>query len=219
MKNCKLNNRGSILITVLILGTILVSSYFFFATRQLSKSKAQAETIEYQNQKAYLESYVDYLISKTKTNPAVMDNVVFDDGLITVDELSNETDIITGSLDLGESVDYEISGDKSFTIEWNRCDNNYKADVLIKDGATENTQPHSTNTPSCPASPNQYDDTTSPITISGNSFSINAIDAPFHYRITVIGDTQVKGKEWYLKAHLDMDHKKKITIERMFERL
>ena len=91
IENCKLNRRGSILITVLVIGTILISAYFFFATRQLAKAKAQSETMEYRNQKAYLESYIDYLTE----HPQVMSNQEFDNGAIIVDFLSNNADIIS----------------------------------------------------------------------------------------------------------------------------
>ena len=218
IENCKLNRRGSILITVLVIGTILISAYFFFATRQLAKAKAQSETMEYRNQKAYLESYIDYLTE----HPQVMSNQEFDNGAIIVDFLSNNADIIIGSLDMGGVATYDISGDKKIMLEWNKCSDNYSTDLMLVDGAIEKVQKHILPPPpsTCNMNPDDYDDRTesspTPVSIANNSFTLKTINAPFYYRITPLGNTQLIDNQWHLKAHLVTDDNKTITVEQTF---
>lgn len=158
--------------------------------------------MEYANQKAYLESYADYLMA----NPSVMDGEV--DGIDV--ELTNEVDEITGVLDAGGSMPYNFAG--TINVEWNLCANNNKEDIIID--VTEYS--HDTSSPSCSTASPGYDDQALSISVT-DPFTISTKGAPVHYRITnaTAGD-KLPSDTWSLKASIDLGYGKKVEVERVF---
>jgi len=200
------HNRGSILIWSVMIGFIMLSGFFFFSMRQISKINASSEAIEYQNQKAYFDSYIEYL----KNNPAESDHSDFNG--ITVEYLTHNTDEITGFLDTYEEDTYNFGGD--ITIYWNECSDNNKADFLLTNGVVEDLKQHIT-VPSCPPESIGYDDDIDE-TVT-NPFSIGAINAPLYYRITPNGmATQLVDEKWHLKAYMDLDYGQTFETELTF---
>jgi hypothetical protein len=191
------NRCGTILIWTVLLGVMLTSVFFFMATRLSGMGAEQRQTIQYQNQKAYLDSYVAYLMK----HPSEIDGKV--DG-IDIKLTQNVTEI-TGIVDSGKSsAPYPFAG--TITVDWNLCgEENYKADITI-DGA-----PHQYAGGGC--SGGEYDDSASGINVPSD-FTITAPNAPFYYRIT--SSNPMKDNKWHLTASIDFGYGKKIEVEKVF---
>ena len=196
----KQNNKGTILIWTVLLGVMLTSVFFFLAMRLAGLGLTQRETMEYQNQKAYLESYVAYLMENPSELDTTFDNIEV--------ELTQNVSEITGIVDSQSEVEYEFSG--TIIIDWNLCSENYKGDMEVQgalhehDGASE-----------CESSSAGHDDQESGVNVP-NPFTIKASNSPFHYKITPGLGTQLKDKKWHLEASMDLGYGKKIKIEEVF---
>jgi hypothetical protein len=190
--------RGTILIWTVLLGVAMTSAFFFLATRMGSMGWITRDSMEYANQKAYLESYADYLT----TNPSVMDGVEFDG--ITVD-LTNEVDEITGVLDAGGTKTYSIDSD-AIVIKWNKCG---------ETGGLEIDQTIATQGAAQCGIGDIYDNffTTNTIT----SIILTSLSSPLHYSIkSTTSDKKITSDTWHLNASIDLGYGKKIEVEREF---
>ena len=196
----KQNNKGTILIWTVLLGVMLTSVFFFLAMRLSGLGLSQRETMEYQNQKAYLESYVAYLMENPSEPDTTFDNIEV--------ELTQNVSEITGVLDSQGEVEYGFSG--TIIIDWNLCSDNNKGDMEVQgvihvhDSASE-----------CSSSSAGHDDQESGVNVP-DPFSIKAPNAPFHYKITPGLGTQLKDNKWHLEASMDLGYGKKIKIEKVF---
>jgi hypothetical protein len=191
------NRDGTILIWTVLLGVMLTSVFFFMATRLSGMGAEQRQTIQYQNQKAYLDSYVAYLMA----HPSEIDGKV--DG-INIKLTQNVTEI-TGILDSGKTSDpYPFAG--TITVDWNLCGEDYDADITIN-GIT-----YPGTVGSC-GDGEEYDDSQTGINVPPD-FTITAPNAPFYYRIT--SSNPMKDNKWHLTAGIDLGYGKKIEVEKVF---
>jgi hypothetical protein len=215
----KNNTRGTILIWTVLLGVAMTSAFFFLATRMSGMGGITRETMEYTNQKVYLESYVDYIMSLTPAQlETIKGNLSFDQ--ISTDPLkyiingtlTNEVDEITGVLDEGGvSAPYKFAG--IINIEWNSCTNNNREDIVINGVPYAHIPPPP---PLCSDTSPGYDDKALSVSVS-NPFTISTKGAPVYYRIT---NAAVGGKlpsdTWHLKASIDLGYGKKVEVEGWF---
>ena len=189
--------RGTILIWTVLLGVAMTSVFFFLAIRLGGLGGIQRESMEYQNQKAYLQSYVAYLME----NPGEMDEEFIDE-IIKV-TLTKSVPAITGILDSGTSVDYSIS--TTVNIEWNLCSEIENGNIEVDPGGTIATGQCGTK---------NYDSfmQSSP----SETLTLKSPDAPFHYRITKQGGGDLMDNLWHLDAEIRLGFRKKIEMEKVF---
>jgi hypothetical protein len=185
----------------------MTSVFFFLAIRLGGLGGIQRESMEYQNQKAYLQSYVDYIMSLTPVQLETIKGDITFDGITGT--ITNEVDEIVGVLDAGESDEYKFAG--TIDIEWNLCSNNHKEDIVI--AGFEYT--HDTATPSCSDASPGYDDSESGIVVI-DPFTIEAKSAPIYYKITPVSPTQLFDNQWHLSAKIDLGYGKKIEAEEVW---
>lgn len=189
--------KGTILIWTVLLGVMLTSVFFFTAMRLSGMGAEQRQTIQYQNQKAYLNSYVAYLMKY----PSEIDKEV--DGINI--KLTQNVNEITGILDSGKTSDpYPFAG--TINVEWNLCADNQKGDLDVQG------MPYGYTGGGCTAS-KEYDDSATGINVP-SGFTITAPNAPFHYKIT--SANQLKDSKWHLTASIDLGYGKKIEVEKVF---
>jgi hypothetical protein len=196
------NRRGTILIWTVLLGVMLTSVFFFMAIRLSGMGTLQRETIQHQNQKAYLKSYVAYLMENPSEIDGKFDNIKI--------KLTQNVDEITGVLDSGKSVTYPFSG--TINIDWNLCADNQKGDLNVQ--GTDYTHDSSAGQECAPIG-DEYDDSRSGINVPPD-FTITAPNAPFHYRIKSADSVQLKDNKWHLTASINLGYMKKIEMEKTF---
>jgi len=190
--------KGSILIWSVLLGFVLTSVFLFFGTRQRRNVAIQRETAEILNQRAYLESYADYL----QANPTEI-NTTFDN--INV-ELTQYVPQIQGVADADAPVNYNFS-DTVF-IEWNRCSDPFRGDLRVN-GALYQHDSGSV----CGAVDPGFDDVASSLTVSA-PFTIETANIPFEYKIT---GSNLVDNQWHLDLKTELDYGKTVTVARQFE--
>lgn len=204
---------GSILIWTLTLGVMLTTVFFFFALRLRDSATIQRDVMVHQNQKAYLNSFADYLETLDDTQLENLKGSLNADGITGT--LTNEvegTTGLTGVVDFGQEKSFDFFGD--LTIEWNRCSHNLAADmVVIKADTTEEVKNHDTDSPSCAAVSPGYDDTVD-VTIPAAPFKLKAVNAPFEYRLT--SDSPLTSNQWHFTGRVDLGYGKKVEVERIF---
>jgi len=203
---------GSLLIWSVLLGFLLTSVFFFFSVRQRASIAIQQDTAQILNTRQYLESYADYIQNlpqaKLEELKSSVNGISYDDITGTV---TNEVNEIIGVADVGvDPMTYEFSGD--IFIEWNKCSNNLKGSLFVKDVLYE----HDVSVLECLPSASGYDDLIGPITVS-NPFTISTLNAPFSYHITP-KDASAKliDNKWQLGIKTDLDYGKKIEVKRIF---
>ncbi|MBU0577366.1 hypothetical protein KJ742_05275 [Patescibacteria group bacterium] len=205
MKIEKFNNSGSILIWSLMLGALLLTATFFFVLRLNSLSGVQIDTMNYQNQKAYLESYVEYIKSLDPLD-LVAGPVHFDDNTI-VGTVTNQVEAIEGVLDSGDSVDYTFAA-VNVDIEWNLCSDGEDSDLAIS------PDPGPPATGSC----GDYDSFVS--SPGAGLITLTSLNAPLHYRITnpdpLDNGGLVTDKQWHINLFINLGYGKKIEVEEAF---
>jgi hypothetical protein len=205
------HSKGSILIWTVMLGLLLTSVFFFFSMRQRMMVAVQRDTAAQQSTKMLLESYADYL----QNNP--QDISTFNGGkyygISTIDgiytKLTQKVDSIENSVDsgVGQKQDYNFTG--SIYVEWNRCSDNLKGDLLVNDVLYSQT--------ALPCGVNEkYDDVVGPLSVAGD-FTIKAQGAPFFFRIKGAAGTQPIDNQWHMELSKDLDYGKKVTIQRTFQ--
>ncbi len=189
------NNKGSIMIWTVLLGVLLTTVFFFTATRLQFNASVQRETIAIQNQRAYLESFVEYAKSK---GPGVYN---FEGMNITI---SDQVDTIEGFLDIGDIVQFTFIDD--VTVCWNQGTEN--GDIIIND------DPKGAGVP-CSNS-GSYSST---VAISdGVPLKLQTLQAPLHYYVesNPVG-TQLIDVKKHLTATASLEYGKEIRIEEIFE--
>ena len=191
------NTKGSILIWTVLIGMVLTSVFFFTATRLRLNTQVQRETIAIQNQRAYLQSYMDYVKEKEPTP----ETHTFDEMKI---EIVNQQDTIEGFLDSGEIKDYT---DITTNVEvcWNLTGE--AGDLLIENGLQADDTGNCSNT--------SY---TSNTTITpGTSLALQALNEPIHYYIKSTAEgTKVTDIKNTLTATVNLEYGEKITITQTF---
>lgn len=187
------SRKGSILIWTVMLGVVLTSVFFFFAMRLRMNSATQRDTIVYQDQKAYLDSYVGYLMAHPSETTINFDDIT--------GSLTQKTFEITGLLDSGAEIPYAITD--AVTVKWNTCGQE-TGNLLVNDSIEKL---HVAN-PTC----SEYEDQVS--LPAGTSLKLKSLDSPFHYSISstaLLTDTK-----WHLKASIPLEYGKTIDVERTF---
>lgn len=198
MFNTNQNQRGSILIWTVSIGLALSTAFFFLATRLGLARDTQQESVLYFSQRAYLETYVDYLAGQS---PYAQD--------IDFDGISGRVekgDTIEGVLDInGSSPDYDLTGDLgTVTVSWNTCDES--GDLLI------NGILHTHSSGPCTAG--AYDDSFNLLLPLPASLQLTAASSPLHYRIARSGPDKLVNARWQIHASIPLKYGKKITIKR-----
>ena len=186
----------------------MTSVFFFLAIRLGVLGGIQRESMEYQNQKAYLQSYVDYIMSLAPAELELIKGDIDFDGITGT--ITNEVNEIVGVLDAGESVEYKFDG--TIDVDWNLCSNNYKEDIAIAGTEYTHVAPPP---PLCSDLSPGYDDIKSTVAVT-NPFTIETKGAPIHYKITPVTPTQLLDSQWHLSASIDLGYGKNIEIEKMF---
>ena len=201
--------RGSIMIWTLLLGVSLATVFFFFSQRLNSNAEAQRETIQYQNARLFFESYVAYVQSLDETDLASLRGPIDFQGITGT--LTNEAEEVTGLLDAGQSVTYELSGDATMQakIEWDACDDEDDVEILEVtpyDGSAE------TN-----CAPGFDYDNYALSQTGASSFELTATGAPVGYRIIPMNPaTTLYDKEWKLDLSYTVGFRKKLTKSVIF---
>ena len=196
------HNKGSILIWTVTLGLLMTTVFFYAAIRFGNLSEKQQETIEYQNTKAFFESYMDYL----KAHPSELSDTY--EGIDIV--LTQTTDEITGAVESLDSKTYTgIVGadDSDLKIEYNFCG---------ESANVETTPAYTVGPASQPCTSFDYDNyvlTTLDIT---DDLVLTSLDAPFHYRIT---GTDLKDEKWHLDAEMRFGFGKRLKYSEIFKEI
>jgi len=188
-----------------MLGAVLLTATFFFVLRQSSIGGAQIDTMTYQNQKAYLESYVEYVKSLDQTaleNLSLTNPINFDNGAI-IGNVTNQVEEIEGVLDSGDSVDYTFVT-ANVDIEWNLCSDGEDSDLEIT------PDPGAPTTGLC-------GDYESLVAFSGGPLTLTSLNAPLHYRITnAIAGTPVTDNQWHISLNTNLGYGKVVEVEEAF---
>ncbi len=122
------HRRGSILIWSLMLGLVLFTAFFFFATRLALNLAAEGATTERMNDMTFVKSYVEYL----KKHPSEVNGDMDFGGVKFKVKLTQQVAALEGVLDAGaESPTYDLEK-KSVTITWMPCDAN-AADLYVNE--------------------------------------------------------------------------------------
>lgn len=200
-------HRGSILIWTLLLGLSLATVFFYFAQRLQQNRAAQRETMEYQNARLLMESYVGYLESLTSAELSAE----YPDGTVSLEGItgtvSNEKEEVTGKLDIDEVIEYEVPN-AAIVIKWNSCTGSEQGLLDV------NTSPANQDTGQCGLG-DVYDDfiLTSPVT----SVELTASGQPVSYQITnATPDETVLDNKWQLDLEFPLTVRKKISITESF---
>ena len=162
---------------------------------------------------AFMESYADYVENLTSADWQTMKGeLAFDDLTGT---LTNDTEIITGSLDSGQEQTYDFgSAPIDLQVEWNLCSDNFASDLTIATGLIA-THLHDTSSPSCLTGSEGYDDFFS-FTASG-PFTVQSLSAPFFYSIATDPPGQLLFSDrWTLELSSTLPSGKKVFLERKF---
>jgi len=185
----------------------MTSVFFFLAIRLGGLGGIQRESMEYQNQKAYLESYVEYLMSLAPAELELIKGDITFDGITGT--ITNEVDEIVGVLDAGEIKSYDF--DDTIKIEWNLCDSN----TIIENGELEIDKTIGASGNTCVSANTDYDGW---LTATADpSISLESLGEPFHYRITSTTPSQkITDNFWHLSAEIDLGYGKKIKVEEVF---
>lgn len=184
-------NKGSILIWTVMLGLLMTTVFFYAAIRFGNMESKQQETIEYQTQKAFFDSYMDYL----KDNPSEIPSEMREGINIT---LTQTTDEITGVIESEADITYEdiVTGDVK--VEYNFCD----------ESANIETTPNYTVGPATqPCTSFDYGNYVLVTLLEDEDLVLTSLDAPFHYRIT---GTDLKDTKWHLDAEMRFGFGKKL---------
>lgn len=193
------DRKGSILIWTLLLGFVLTSVFFFFAMRQRAQIAIERDTAAILNAKTYVESYAGYL----EKHPSELDTTF--DGIQV--KLTQNVDEIEGSVDFGQTMTYEFSGD--IYIEWNKCTDTLKGDLYLNSSLYEKSGG------GCTAK-KDYDDVIGPVTVT-NPFTIKTMNAPFKYRITEkTGASTLVDNKWHLDLEMGLDYGNRVSVKRTF---
>ena len=206
---------GRILIWSLMLGFILTSVFFFFIMRQRANIAVQRDTVKILNQKAYLESFADYVMSldpTKKDGKAALDKlkIVNFDGITGT--VTNESTSITGIADLGAPpTQHDMGSAKNIIIEWNKCNANMNGDLYV------NNTLYKSGTGDCKNK--EYKDIAGPIKIQTGSpkISIKAGSAPFYYRLTSkSGKMALADGKWQMDLQISLVYGKTARIKKNF---
>ena len=198
--------KGSILIWTLMLGFVLTSVFFFFAMRQRAAIAIERDTAAILNARTYVESYAGYLENLSESDLNNIKGSVDFDGIRGT--ITNEVDEIESAVDFEATATYEFSGD--IYIEWNKCSNNLKGDLKLNDALYKTKGTGCTNS-------KDYDDVIGPISLSGTSFDIETMNAPFKYRITEkTGASTLVDNKWHMNLKMNLGYGNKVTVKRTF---
>ncbi len=203
VNNSAYHSNGSIMIWTVMLGLLLTSVFFFFSMRQRMMINIQRDTATTQNAKLLLESYADYF---EKTPKEVSSSA---EGLSI--KLTQKVSSIENIVDfgVGKQQAYDFIGSGSVYVEWNRCSDSLKGDLLFNDVLYK----HQTSS-ECAAN-EEYDDVVGPISVA-SPYTIKTLNAPFYFRIKPVAETQLIDNQWHLDLSEDLDYGKKIPIKRTF---
>lgn len=186
------------------MGFLLTSTFFFFGMRQRANIRVQRDTEEILNARMYMESLADYYESQADslTDPT---NVDFDE--IITGTVTKKVDRIEGAADVGPTgaVTYEFGG--SIFVEWNKCSNNMKGDLVVNNVTYEHDE-----VAECNAAEEGYDDVIGPITVP-DPFTVKTLNAPFYFEIA---GNNLKDNEWHLELNADLGYGRDIKTERTF---
>ncbi|MBU0705632.1 hypothetical protein KJ657_04050 [Patescibacteria group bacterium] len=205
--------RGSILIWTLLLGLSLATVFFFFSQRLNAGAASQRETIEYQNARLFLESYVAYLQSLGTADLITLRDA--DGGEIDFEgitgTLTNEAEKITGVVDAGGNVSFSAQipnpDNDNIKVEWDLCPQdatellsiNPVPAALIVSGGCGELAPYEN------ASQTTH-----------TSFSLTATAGPTNYRLTAIEGAILYDNKWQLDLELSLGFRKKLTTSLTF---
>lgn len=203
-----IRSRGSIMIWTLLLGISLATVFFFFAQRLGANVASQRKTMEYQNAKVFLESYVAYIEGLDSLSlGAIRDGDPIDLNGIT-GTVTNEAETITGILDVGDNISYTADVPSSPTdkiqIEWDACPADAESLAISSIFAG-------------PASGGclgaSYEEGADS---DASSFDLTAFGAPTSYKLTAINDAVLYDNKWYLDLEMSLGFRKKFTVHRTF---
>ncbi len=169
--------------------------------RQRANVRVQRDTSEILNARMYIESLADYYESqKDSLNET---DTTFDEIAVVI---TKKVDRIEGTADLGASgaVTYEFGG--SIFVEWNKCSNNLKGDLVVNNVI----YPHD-EVQECNAGEG-YDDVIGPITVP-DPFTIETLSAPFYFKIA---GNNLKDNKWHLELNADIGYGREIKTKRVF---
>lgn len=215
MKNIKLNQSGSILIWTMLIGSVLLTSTFFFILRQNMNSMSQIETIKYQNSKAYLESYANFIMSLN--DPALegmKGDINYGNGAVS-GSISQNVNSVIGFVDSGDkSAEYQFTG--NFKIQWNKCSDNNSADIMVFYDSAQTTLRHNAGPSSCSIFSDGYYDTDLSISVNSIPFSIQSLGAPTYYQISRIDGAPITEDKWHLNLTMNLGFGDIIEINKVF---
>jgi len=203
----KRNIKGSILIWTLFLGLSLATVFFFFAQRLNMNSANQRDTIQYQNARALIESYADYLSSLDGVSLSSLNgNLSLMDGAIT-GTLSNEVPYIERVLDAGASVSLDASfptpASDKVIVEWDACP------VSVTEILEIDVEPPIVDG-GCGGS--DYENSAD---VTDTAFTLTAPAGPVAYRVSPIGGAVILDNKWQLHLEMPVNFRRTITIDRV----
>ncbi|MDH5597427.1 MAG: hypothetical protein OEY44_04935 [Candidatus Peregrinibacteria bacterium] len=201
------NIRGSILIWTLLLGLSLATVFFFFAQRLNMNSANQRDTIQYQNARALIESYADYLSALDAASlSGLSSELSLLDGAIT-GTLSNAVPYIEGVLDAGASVSLDASfptpASDKVKVEWDACPVS-ATEILEISGSP------SLASGNCPSL--AYENSAE---LTDASFTLTAPAGPVSYRVSPIGGAVILDNKWQLHLEMPVNFRRSITIDKV----
>ena len=197
-----------------MLGLLMTTTLFYAVIRFGNISEKQEETIEYQTQKAFFDSYMDYL----RENPTDMsgDYEGIEDGVSNISiTLTQTIGEITGAVESDNSITYtDISGDTTgnieVKIEYNLCENNTQTEFAN----VEITPPFNGTPASQPCASFDYYNHVLVTLAEDNDLILTSLDAPFHYKIT---GTDLKDTKWHLDADMRFGFGKRLRVSEVFK--
>lgn len=199
-----------------MLGLLMTTVFFYAAIRFSNLKEKQEETIEHKSQKAFFDSYIDYL----NANPSEIDDETEEneDGITNIDiTLTQIVNEITGVVDsYGEAtqVTYaDISGDANeeikVRVEYNLCENNGQTEF-----ANIKTDPAYTMSPTAQSCTSfDYSNYALVTLAKDDDLVLTSLDVPFHYKIT---GTDLKDTKWHLDAGMRFGFNKRLKYNAVF---
>jgi hypothetical protein len=218
VKESKQKPAGSILIWTVMLGVMLTSVFFFFFTQLQAGSAIQRKTIDYQNKKGYLESYVNYIQNLSEANLSGITDINLKEVVETSEGITEEITTVRGSLAkkviaLEGFLDHEESKthiglpNEIFELNWNACENEYRGVLLINNDQLEK--------PAGICAGQSYADQLQ-LTLADNSLTLKAVTAPLRYQIKAISGENLPDDKWHLKLSIPLNTKETIDREKTF---
>ncbi len=206
-----LNSKGSILIWTVLLGVLLATAFLFFSLRFGDGKALQRLAMDQANQKAYVESYSNYIQALPEADLMALEGELsFDEGQI-VGQLTNNVEALEGVLDAGQQKTFEgVAG--GIVIRFNLCG---PSGDPIEFGTLDIDQVTGFGSSDQCGLGGGYDNF---ITSTVSSpFNLTATNAPLHYRVEWL-DTEAgfDGEQCTLQLVSGFGNRNRVEVEEVF---